>query len=407
MIFDRWQAPDRDSPTTVGFEFKVEIGTQLDAIMRAEGKRGTLDGVVKTSSGDNLSRPRRWHKMFERMGLLYPDSDGNTQLTDLGLTIRSAQKNAAKEYRRLLAKQAISVLRKYQLRNPADILDGGRYPDHCDIHPYWALWKAAIELDGKLHWDELNRELMWVLKHSDLDAAISKIRRARLEPGYDPVTGGGPVTRLRERAYDQSSAPDDRDPSGQVRDQKTTPWFKRAGLGELLMVMPGRTGGGYWKIHDDIIDLLAQEVKSAPVYNAFETDQEWFSYFGTAESLNSSYESETHEPTVIESCKHLYELVLERHNVVFYGPPGTGKTHASLNLASEWERINGAGSVFKVTFHPSYGYEDFVQGYRPKSDNPSLFSLKNGIFLVAADQARKIEIENKKVLLVIDEINRG
>ena len=59
MIFDRWQAPDRDSPTTVGFEFKVEIGTQLDAIMRAEGKRGTLDGVVKTSSGDNLSRPRR------------------------------------------------------------------------------------------------------------------------------------------------------------------------------------------------------------------------------------------------------------------------------------------------------------------------------------------------------------
>ena len=60
-----------------------------------------------------------------------------------------------------------------------------------------------------------------------------------------------------------------------------------------------------------------------------------------------------------------------------------------------------------VQFHPSYAYEDFVQGFRPTllAGGQPGFELKAGPLLRAAEQARK-EPEAKHYL-VIDEINRG
>lgn len=96
-------------------------------------------------------------------------------------------------------------------------------------------------------------------------------------------------------------------------------------------------------------------------------------------------------------------LLLQRTNVVLYGPPGTGKTHASLNLAENWRRWQGLDSVFQVTFHPTFAYEDFVEGFRP---NPSgQFELRSGIFVKACEQAHKEPA--RKFLLIVDELNRG
>jgi MoxR-like ATPase len=402
MTFDRWQAPDRDSPTIATFEARVELSTQLNAIMQAEGRAGTKEDVVRDASGVTVSRPRRWHKMFERMGLLYQDANGNTQLTELGVILRAEKDSASRDFRRRIAASAITVLRKYQLQNPADTSGTDSYPPGTDLHPYWAIWKAAVELGGTLHWDELNREMMWVLRHTDLDAAIARIRQARTEPGYDP-TEGGAVTRLGDRAYDQTETTDDRDPSGQVRDQKTTPWFKRAGFGEILLIPGGRGGNGYWSIHPDVIDLLEEEVRQLPPFETFNSEVEWFEYFGrvnqpvqTAQVLQPNGQQPPY-----------YDLLVERKNVVFYGPPGTGKTFGALDIAAAWERTNGTDTVFKVTFHPSYGYEDFVLGFKPSASESSKFVLTPGILLVAAERAESLRAEGKAVLLVIDEINRG
>ncbi|MFL9950136.1 AAA family ATPase [Paraburkholderia agricolaris] len=403
MTFDRWQAPDRDSPTIASFEARVELSTQLDAIMQAEGRAGTKEDVVRDASGVMVSRPRRWHKMFERMGLLYQDVHGNTQLTELGAILRAAKDNASRDFRRRLAASAITVLKKYQLQNPADTSGADTYPSGTDLHPYWAMWKAAVELGGRLHWDELNRELMWVLRHGDLDAAIARIRQARTEPGYDPAEGGA-VTRLGHRAYDQTETTDDRDPSGQVRDQKTTPWFKRAGFGEILLVPGGRGGNGYWSIHPDVVDLLEEEVQQAPPpFETFNSEADWFEYFGRVDQPVQTMQA---VPPHGQQAPY-YDLLLERKNVVFYGPPGTGKTFAALDIADAWERTNGAGTVFKVTFHPSYGYEDFVLGFKPSASESSKFVLTPGILLVAAERAESLSAEGKAVLLLIDEINRG
>lgn len=403
MIFDRWQAADRDSPKTIEFDPKVELALHLDALLKTEGSYGTQESSVLESSGITVNRPRRWHKIFERMGLLYPDDQGVTQLTALGQSIKSAKENAGREFRRELAGKAISVLRRYQLLNPADITSSGSYPSDTDIHPYWAIWKAIVELDGKLHWEELNRELMWVLKHSDLDAAIARIRQARSETGYDPVLGGGQLTKLRERAYDQDTTTDNRDPAGQIRDQKTTPWFKRAGLGELLLIPPGRSGNGYWSVHEDVKDLLEEDTQDIPGFVNFTSPSEWFQFYGTLSSAKN-----TSTPTK-EKYEHsqLWETILDRKNVLLYGPPGTGKTKAALDTLSHWADLNGTDSIFSVTFHPSYGYEDFILGYKPGKQDSNKFELEDGIFIKASHKARQLKKQNKNALLLIDEINRG
>ena len=97
-------------------------------------------------------------------------------------------------------------------------------------------------------------------------------------------------------------------------------------------------------------------------------------------------------------------LLQEKKQVIFQAPPGTGKTYVAQKLAEHF-----AGSKERVTlvqFHPSYAYEDFVQGYRPSLlEGQPGFELKDGPLLQAAQHAR--EDRDADHYLVIDEINRG
>ncbi|WP_368293736.1 McrB family protein [Dehalobacter sp. TBBPA1] len=123
------------------------------------------------------------------------------------------------------------------------------------------------------------------------------------------------------------------------------------------------------------------------------------------------------------------ENILNRKKqVVLYGPPGTGKTfHAEkacfelaarnnyykafANLSAE-EKLqicgsdNNKGAVRICCFHPSYGYEDFIEGIKPSAVNgQTVFELENGVFKELCIDALKEP--SKKYYLIIDEINRG
>ncbi|MEO8973427.1 MAG: AAA family ATPase, partial [Ktedonobacteraceae bacterium] len=124
------------------------------------------------------------------------------------------------------------------------------------------------------------------------------------------------------------------------------------------------------------------------------------------------------------------QAILERKGqVILYGPPGTGKTYWAEKTAYElaaranYDRafndltneqkaeITGKdgriqGFVRLCSFHPAYGYEDFLEGFRPEVVNGQMhFTLRDGIFKKFCQDAQAKP--DKKFYLIIDEINRG
>jgi 5-methylcytosine-specific restriction protein B len=71
------------------------------------------------------------------------------------------------------------------------------------------------------------------------------------------------------------------------------------------------------------------------------------------------------------------------------------------------EGSDEVGQLTRVTFHPSYTYEDFVEGYRPVGGGSGTLDLRlqDGIFKRVCLAARAKP--DRQFLLLVDEINRG
>ena len=106
-------------------------------------------------------------------------------------------------------------------------------------------------------------------------------------------------------------------------------------------------------------------------------------------------------------------------NTILHGPPGTGKTYATArrcvevcdgkaeeDVREQYDALVEEGRVAFVTFHQSYGYEEFVEGLRPETGEGAGFRLvaKDGVLKRIAERARESETPH---VLVIDEINRA
>ncbi len=114
------------------------------------------------------------------------------------------------------------------------------------------------------------------------------------------------------------------------------------------------------------------------------------------------------EELLWEDAEHLRKierLLRDKRQVIFQGPPGTGKTYVAQALA---RCLAGSPKQVEIVqFHPSYSYEDFVQGFRPTlKDGRHGFMLNDGPLLKFARRARRAADDDIHVL-VIDEINRG
>ena len=95
----------------------------------------------------------------------------------------------------------------------------------------------------------------------------------------------------------------------------------------------------------------------------------------------------------------------DKRQAIFQGPPGTGKTYVAKRIAEHCRKHGGDFRI--VQFHPSYSYEDFVEGFRPTltPGGQAGFELNSGpLRQIAEDAAAK---PDANFILVIDEINRG
>ena len=135
-------------------------------------------------------------------------------------------------------------------------------------------------------------------------------------------------------------------------------------------------------------------------------------------------------------------------NQILYGPPGTGKTYSVVRKALEIIEGNASdnrskfkeyvekGQIKFITFHQSYGYEEFVEGIKPvfdrengNEDNEISYKIEKGIFyqccedalhlagykdgldkfctLSKEEQQEFLNEKTPKYTIIIDEINRG
>jgi 5-methylcytosine-specific restriction enzyme B len=133
------------------------------------------------------------------------------------------------------------------------------------------------------------------------------------------------------------------------------------------------------------------------------------------DGLGSESGSTTEEPNPVDLADlahdlHLDEpfldevvqLLRDKGQVIFYGPPGTGKTFVARRLAA-WLAGDPA-RVRLVQFHPSYAYEDFVEGLRPRPDQPGFHRVDGPLVEMARAAARD---RTHDYVLIIDELNRG
>jgi len=133
----------------------------------------------------------------------------------------------------------------------------------------------------------------------------------------------------------------------------------------------------------------------------------------------------------------LLNLLESKKQIILYGPPGTGKTWLAKKFVDENASNIYERAVF-VTFHPSYSYEEFVEGLKPLADEKGniRYEVEDGIFkricrnaynalmhhagvskrwerdLPQLDETEISLVRNSiedapRFFLIIDEINRG
>ncbi|EXG84527.1 GTPase subunit of restriction endonuclease [Clostridium sp. ASBs410] len=390
---NQWPSGIRDTTEfpSIDLRFDVSLREHLKAFCKMDGvgwnayDEQNAAGKLSVSN----SRLRTFRKLYEKLGLIYKEND-KICLSRLGkqiLTLEDDLNTQKGIILNRLRETAIDILSRYQLRNPVDEPD---LDVACDVLPCICIWNVMLSLDKKINYEEMNRVILRIMKMSDLDAAIKKIRDARNK--YGTYTG-----IAAETLDEVLGAPVHTDqPTARI-----APWFSFAGWGGLIIEQQA-DAEGYRNLNKSSIPLIEKVLKNPPAYYNTNDKEDWLTYYigSAADSKDVEVPGDPEAEEEHIDYDSMYRIKCGC-NILLYGVPGCGKSFAIDTCYAK-----DAFCTERVVFHPDYTYADFIGQIMPLSREKRIeYEFVPGPFTNIVREA--YTHPDKKFVLVIEELNRG
>lgn len=301
----------------------------------------------------------------------------------------------------------VELLARFQLNNPSrpDSARNAEYDAELaksTIFPYWTLLKIIRSLDDRIEADELRRFVFKIQQQEQVQSTIEKIREFR-----------------KDVAVGVSQADLDTKYGAPLDGSVGEPKYLMGRLGTQVGAYPAlieKDGATTWVLNKNYANFVDFILSNEPEFRENLTEETWIQDYGSAVDIDKYYETIIHDTTVEpletdlpdddEILLSVQELLAEgARAILLSGPPGTSKTWYARKLAGKLVDGNGTRAKF-VQFHPSLGYDDFVEGYVPTdTGGRGTFEVVDKTFLKLCAIARQSAPE--LCVLVIDEVNRG
>lgn len=165
------------------------------------------------------------------------------------------------------------------------------------------------------------------------------------------------------------------------------------------------------KYNEDLSNMQVFKTGQGTLFKLQETEFNAIMAMANPDETDFNNQSETYsikdeldklfvDENFIDNCVNNLK---RKKNIILQGPPGVGKSYIANKLA--WELIGRKddSKIARVQFHQSFGYEEFIHGYRPAAKGG--FALRPGIFLKFVYEAHAKP--GTPHVFIIDEINRG
>ncbi len=385
--------------THVGEPFDSAKDKIDDEYVRAAGR------AASERHGGNF---QTWIQVAREAGLMYKDDGGSLQITEAGKQALVLL-GRAPDFLKAVPYFVTELLARYQLNNPArpaevrgeDIAAQIRT---SNVFPYWTIWKIMRSCDNYLTSDEIRRFVLRLRRNEDLPATIDQIKAFRKD------VGAGMSQADLDKTYPTPL-------TGAVAETKYIMGRAGAQIGDYppLIQKPENDRFAFNPSYLRMVDMI---LANEPVFREQLTETSWMVEYGKPVPLPEVYvpfEAPEEGPVEEESLLPETDPVLQRIrslmsdgalNFLLSGPPGTSKSWYARRLAYA---LSGGkpGNVRLIQFHPSYGYEDFIEGYIPHQaapDAPPTFRLEPKVLMKAVSAAGQTADMN---IIVIDEFTRG
>jgi hypothetical protein len=276
-------------------------------------------------------------------------------------------------------------------------------------------WKKSPEVSTIDRHKEIADQLgsVWWGKFGEAKVSTAKLDRLRKQVAdgvrtYAFLYRQGEVWRtyLRDATADSNKVPDDRKPSYYSK-ENCSAFFEISDFTPLPATWPS-----------DHLVLASKPDEPERLPGALSNQATpLFVYERTAEAVLPLSVRKVTEPLdmdwLVEKTLWPREVLEElcrdirttSPQVVLAGPPGTSKTWVAKHIARYLTQDLPLATRV-VQFHPSYGYEEFIEGLRPVVDerNTLHFEVVPGIVVRMVND---MEDENQIHVIVIDEMNRA